>query len=62
MKSKSVLLHFADEQESASCIALAGNLNLGKIESHRFPDGEIKLRLPKTLTAQVVILRTLKQP
>ena len=61
MKSKSVLRHFADEQESASCIALAGNLNLRKIKSHLFPDDEIKLRLPETLPAQVVILRTLKQ-
>lgn len=62
MKSKPVLLYFADEQESATRIALAGNLNLGKIESHRFPDGEIKLRLPETLPAQVVILRTLNNP
>lgn len=62
MKSKPVLLYFADEQESATRIALAGNLNLGKIESHRFPDGEIKLRLPESLPAQVVILRTLNNP
>lgn len=62
MKSKPVLLYFADEQESAARIALAGNLNLGKIERHRFPDGEIKLRLPESLPAQVVILRTLNNP
>lgn len=62
MKSKPVLLYFADEQESAARIALAGNLNLGKIENHRFPDGEIKLRLPESLPAQVVILRTLNNP
>lgn len=62
MKSKSVLRHFADEQESASCIALADNLSLGKIESHRVPDDEIKLRLWEKLTAKVVILRTSKQP
>jgi ribose-phosphate pyrophosphokinase len=62
MKSKPVLLYFADEQESAARIALAGHLNLGKIESHRFPDGEIKLRLPESLPAQVVILRTLNNP
>jgi len=62
MKSKPVLLYFADEQESAARIALAGHLNLEKIESHRFPDGEIKLRLPESLPAQVVILRTLNNP
>lgn len=62
MKSKPFLLYFADEQESAARIALAGHLNLEKIESHRFPDGEIKLRLPESLPAQVVILRTLNNP
>lgn len=62
MKSKPVLLYFADEQESAARIAMAGNLELAKIECHRFPDGEIKLRLPESLPAQVVILRTLNNP
>ena len=59
---KAVLLYFEDEQVSASRIAQAGHLDLHKIERHRFPDGEVKLRLPDRLPAQVVILRTLNDP
>ena len=32
------------------------------VERHRFPDGEIKLRLPAALPAQVLIFRTLNNP
>ena len=61
-RSKPALLYFEDERESASRIALAGALDLRLIERHRFPDGELKLRLPPGLPAQVAILRTLNQP
>ncbi len=57
-----MLLCFADEQKSAERIAAAGNLDLARINRHRFPDGEIKLDLPDTLPEQVVILRTLNNP
>lgn len=57
-----MLLYFEDEQENAARIAQAGNLTPVKIERHRFPDGELKLRLPPELTAQVVLLRTLNDP
>lgn len=60
--TKPVLLCFEDEQDSAARIAQAGHLDLAKIERHRFPDGEIKLRLPAALTEHVVILRTLNDP
>ncbi|WP_114969453.1 ribose-phosphate diphosphokinase [Rhodoferax ferrireducens] len=60
--SKSVLLYFEAEQDSATRIAHAGNLALAQIDSHHFPDGEMKLRLPAPLPAQVVILRTLNDP
>ncbi|MEI8169851.1 MAG: ribose-phosphate pyrophosphokinase [Rhodoferax sp.] len=59
---KPLLLYFEDEQDSALRIAKAGNLTLAKIERHRFPDGEIKLRLPEQLPEQLVILRTLNDP
>src|SRR5450830_875003 len=62
MNSKPVLLYFEDELENAVRIAQAGHLELAKIERHRFPDGEIKLRLPETLPEQVVVLRTLNNP
>ena len=60
--SQPLLLCFEDEQASAQRIAAAANVPLAVIERHRFPDGEIKLRLPDVLPAQVVILRTLHQP
>lgn len=60
--SKPLLLCFADEQDSGARIAHAGQLALASIERHQFPDGEIKLRLPERLPAQVIILRTLNNP
>lgn len=60
--SKPVLLCFEDEQESGKRIAQAAHLALARIERHRFPDGEIKLRLPPALPERVVILRTLNDP
>lgn len=60
--TKPVLLYFEDERDSALRLAMAGKLELAMIERHRFPDGEIKLRLPDKLPNQVVILRTLNDP
>ena len=60
------LLHFADEAESAGRLAAATGLRALEIECHRFPDGEIKLRLPVDaagrLPARAVLLRSLHQP
>jgi ribose-phosphate pyrophosphokinase len=33
-----------------------------QIERHRFPDGELKLRLPASVPNRVVLLRSLSQP
>ena len=57
-----LLLHFAEERPSASAIAQAAGFDMATIERHRFPDGELKLRLPATLPARVVLLRTLDHP
>ncbi|MHB8948328.1 MAG: ribose-phosphate pyrophosphokinase [Rhodoferax sp.] len=62
MLSPPVLLCFEDEQESAARIAQAAGHPLVCIDRHRFPDGEIKLRLPPSLPDHVVILRTLNDP
>lgn len=62
MTAPALLLHFEDEYESALRLASAAGLELAKIERHRFPDGEFKLRLPMTLAESVVILRTLDHP
>ena len=60
--SKPLLLCFEDELTSAERIATAAAMPLATLERHRFPDGEIKLRLPEALPEHVVILRTLHQP
>jgi len=59
---KPALLFFENEQASAERLADAANLNLARIERHRFPDGEIKLKLPDKLPDRVVVLRSLHQP
>lgn len=59
------LLHFDDEAASAARLAAATGLEARCIERHRFPDGEIKVRLPlerAPLPQQVVLLRSLAQP
>ena len=60
--TKPALLYFEEEYASAARIATAAGLELLPIQRHRFPDGELKLRLPPLLPAQVVILRTLNNP
>ena len=62
MKSEPLLLYFDDESESASRIAKAAKLSSAIVERHRFPDGELKLRLPAQLPERVVVLRTLDYP
>lgn len=57
-----LLLHFDDEAALAGRIAAAAGLRCVKIERHRFPDGELRLRLPPELPTDVVLLRGLQQP
>jgi len=57
-----LLLHFADEADSAARIAAAAGVATALIGRHRFPDGELKLRLPAALPAHVALLRSLAQP
>lgn len=57
-----ILLCFDDERESASRLAQAASMEYVVLERHHFPDGELKLRLPKTLPSNVIILRTLNDP
>lgn len=56
------LLHFDDEAGPAQRLAEAAGLAPACIERHRFPDGELRLRLPPRLAGHVVIWRTLAQP
>lgn len=57
-----LLLYFDEERACAERIAHAAGLPCAPISRHRFPDGELKLRLPATLPAQVALLRTLDHP
>ena len=62
MVADTLLLYFEEERASAERIAQAAGIALAQVERHRFPDGELKLRLPPTLPKQVVVLRTLDHP
>lgn len=62
MIGTALLLHFDDELPSAQRIAAQAGLTPSQIERHRFPDGELKLRLPAALPERVVLLRTLDHP
>lgn len=56
------VLAFDDEHDMAFALAQALDVPLAPIERHRFPDGEIKLRLPAGLPPGVVLLRSLHRP
>ena len=56
------LLCFDDELTAAQRIAQAAGIELAVIERHRFPDGELKLRLPERLNGPVALLRSLDHP
>lgn len=57
-----LLLHFDDEAALAGRIAAAAGMDCAPIERHRFPDGELRLRLPAALPPATVLLRGLQQP
>jgi ribose-phosphate pyrophosphokinase len=58
----SLLLAFDDEAALAAALAAALGWQLAIIDSHTFPDGETRLRLPPAMPADAVLLRGLQQP
>ncbi|MDP3376521.1 MAG: ribose-phosphate diphosphokinase [Hydrogenophaga sp.] len=56
------MLCFEDEQTPAQAAADATGLALAVVVRHRFPDGEVRLRLPASLPPRVVVWRGLHQP
>lgn len=58
------LLHFDDEAAPALALAqaLGPEVSAQAVERHRFPDGELKLRLPVPLPKRVLVFRGLHQP
>ena len=57
-----LLLAFADEVVLAGHLAAALGCPFALIDTHDFPDGETRLRLPLALPSRVVLLRGLQQP
>lgn len=62
MTNSMLLLHFEEDSTNAQQIAQAAGMARATIERHRFPDGELKLRLPPQLPERVVVLRSLHNP
>lgn len=64
--SQSLLLYFAEEALPARRLAEACGLPAAAVESHRFPDEELRLRLPlqpgQALPEQLVLYRSLDRP
>ncbi len=56
------LLYFDDEAGPAARLADAAGFSAAAVARHRFPDGELRLRLPERLPPDVVIFRSLYRP
>ena len=56
------VLYFDDEAEAAHRFAETAGFSSAVVDRHRFPDGELKLRLPASLPAKVIIYRSLVNP
>lgn len=62
---QSLLLYFTDEEAAARRLADASGLACAPVERHRFPDDELRLRLPvegAALPVQLVVYRGLDHP
>lgn len=61
-----LLLHFDDQRDAAERLAQAAGLPCAAIERHRFPDDELRLRLPLdgqgALADTLVLYRSLDRP
>lgn len=60
--SDALVLFFDDEKEAALRFAHAAGLRAAAVERHRFPDGELKLRLPASLPPKIHVYRSLHAP
>jgi ribose-phosphate pyrophosphokinase len=59
---QTLLLAFEDEAPLARELSEALAVSLAFVGRHRFPDGELRLVLPKPLPPHVLLLRGLQQP
>jgi ribose-phosphate pyrophosphokinase len=60
--SDTLVLYFDDEAEAACRFAETAGFATAVVDRHRFPDGELKLRLPGSLPAKVIVYRSLVHP
>lgn len=60
--SDTLVLYFDDETEAACRFAKTVGFASAVVNRHRFPDGELKLRLPASLPAKVIVYRSLVHP
>lgn len=60
--SDALVLFFDDEKEAAQRFADAAGLPAAVVDRHRFPDGELKLRLPAKLPRKIIVYRSLVHP
>ena len=60
--SDTLVLYFDDERETACRFAETAGFTSAVVNRHRFPDGELKLRLPVSLHAKVIVYRSLVHP
>ena len=60
--SDTLVLYFDDERETACRFAETAGFTGAVVNRHRFPDGELKLRLPASLPAKVIVYRSLVHP
>lgn len=56
------LLTFPDYEPQSRALATALNVTCESVDVHRFPDGESRLRLPASLTGDVIVCRSLDRP
>ena len=57
-----MLLYFEDQARAAQALAEIARMPCHCVAVHRFPDGEVKLRLPERLPERVTVYRSLHQP
>ncbi len=60
--SDCAVLYFDDERAPALRFAQAAGLPAHEVERHRFPDGELKLRVPPEPPRRVIVYRSLALP
>ena len=59
---ESVLLYLERDRQAACALADELSLTAARVQSHRFPDGELKLQLPPDLPARTVLYASLDDP